>query len=81
MAKKPTKKKIIISKFEVEKNRELWAKVAKENGWYHEPFYIQIWVNKSGTIIDSVSFYPIKKNFVVHYSTEKELTKKEYIIK
>ena len=44
-----------LSKRSIESNRKIWAGVAKENGWYSEPFYIQMWVTSSGTIKDSVS--------------------------
>lgn len=39
----------------IEEHRKFWAKVAKENGWYKEPFYVQVWVDENGTITDSVS--------------------------
>ena len=44
-----------LSKRSIESNRTHWANVAKENGCYSEPFYIQMWVTSSGTIKDSVS--------------------------
>ena len=45
-----------VSKVAIEKCRAFWAKIAKENGWYKEPFYVQVWVDESGEITDSVSF-------------------------
>lgn len=39
----------------IEQAREFWAKVAKENGWHSEPFFVQIWLDKEGKISDSVS--------------------------
>jgi hypothetical protein len=38
----------------IEAHREFWKNVAKENGWYREPFYIQVWTNKDGLITDSI---------------------------
>lgn len=39
---------------EIEQHRATWAEIAKRHGWYFEPFYIQIWHNKDGEIIDAV---------------------------
>jgi len=41
---------------DIESHRAKWAGVARANGWYSEPFYVQVWVNESGEITDSVSF-------------------------
>lgn len=38
----------------IEAHREFWANVAKQNGWYREPLYIQVWTNKDGQITDSI---------------------------
>ena len=38
----------------IEAHREFWANVAKENGWYREPLFIQVWTNKNGLITDSI---------------------------
>lgn len=38
----------------IEAHREFWANVAKENGWYREPLFIQVWTNKDGLITDSI---------------------------
>jgi hypothetical protein len=39
----------------IEDHRAIWAKVAKANGWYQEPFYVQVWRNGEGEITDSIS--------------------------
>jgi hypothetical protein len=39
----------------IESAREMWAGVARANGWYSEPFYVQVWINKRGEIVDSVA--------------------------
>jgi hypothetical protein len=37
----------------VEFHRQLWSEIAKENGWYNEPFYVQTFQNEAGEIWDS----------------------------
>ncbi len=38
------------------RSRDLWAGVAKANGWYAEPFFIQVWFDETtGKILDSVA--------------------------
>jgi hypothetical protein len=44
-----------ISKKELERHRQNWEKVAKDNNWYKEPFYIYAWVDESGKIVNSVA--------------------------
>jgi hypothetical protein len=50
---------------QMEKHREFWANIAKEHGWYKEPFYIQVWVDAEGSITDSVSFPTLSEDLVV----------------
>ena len=41
--------------------REFWADIARANGWYFEPFYIQVWRNPiTGQILDSVGHEGMK---------------------
>jgi len=49
----------------IEEYRKFWAKVAKENGWYKEPFYVQVWVDENGIITDSVSHRGMTEDIVV----------------
>ena len=49
----------------IESSREFWAKVAKENGWYKEPFYVQVWLNKDGSLNDSVSFANLTQDIII----------------
>lgn len=49
----------------IEQHREKWASIAKENGWYQEPFYVQVWVNEEGEISDSVSFKGMTQDAIV----------------
>lgn len=48
----------------IELKRELWAGIAKENGWYSEPFYVQVWLNGEGEIVDSVSFAGLNRDII-----------------
>jgi len=32
-----------------------WMEVAKQNGWYAKPFFIQVWVDHDGNVTDSVA--------------------------
>ena len=45
--------------------RQNWAAVAKQHGWYSEPFYVMAWVNDTGEIIDSVSYIGIDRDYVL----------------
>lgn len=54
-----------VSKSEIEKHRAFWAKIAKANGWYVEPFCVQVWIDKTGSVTDSVSHIGLTKDIVV----------------
>ncbi|NTU72558.1 hypothetical protein HGB07_00035 [Candidatus Roizmanbacteria bacterium] len=54
-----------VLRTEIEKNRAFWAKIAKANGWYVEPFYVQVWIDKTGSVTDSVSHIGLTKDIVV----------------
>lgn len=41
---------------DIEKHRRFWAGIAKDNGWYKEPFFVQVWATPGGLVTDSVSF-------------------------
>jgi hypothetical protein len=56
----------------IEDCREIWAKVAKENDWYTEPFYVQVWVNHRGEITDSVSFRGMTEDIIVLDNDEED---------
>lgn len=49
----------------IETQRQFWAEIAKANGWYKEPFYVQVWVNEEGEIIDSVSSRNMTEDYIV----------------
>ena len=50
---------------EIEKHRAFWAKIAKANNWYTEPFHIQVWIDKTGNVTDSVSHIDLTKDIVI----------------
>ena len=57
----------------IEPHREFWAKVARENDWYTEPFYVQVWVDpNTDEIYDSVSFRGMQGDIVVYEEQEEE---------
>jgi len=56
---------VTISRTSLEKHRSLWAGVAKENGWYVEPFFVQIWLFADGVVQDSVSFRDMEQDIFV----------------
>lgn len=60
----------------VEEAREYWAKVAKENGWYSEPFYVQVWFEPDGTLHDAVSSRILKQDIIIQM-TQEELEEEE----
>jgi len=57
--------KTVIDEKEFNQHRKLWADIAKKRGWYQEPFFIQVWIDETGKIQDSVSFRGIDKDYVI----------------
>lgn len=57
----PTKKQLKA----LEEARIFWADIAKENGWYEEPFYVQVWMNDNDELDDSVSFAGLKQDILL----------------
>ncbi len=49
---------------QIEKARGKWAKVAKEYGWYTDPFYIQVWI-QNGKVADAVAFKGMTKDIII----------------
>ena len=58
------------SSLTIEQCRQFWAKVAKENGWYKEPFFVQVWVDDNGDITDSVSHCGLNQDYVLNKEDE-----------
>ena len=56
---------VLPSPRQVEDCREFWAKIARENGWYKEPFFVQVWHNAYGEITDCVSYSNLDRDYVV----------------
>lgn len=50
---------------EIEKQRKFWAEIAKANGWYSEPFFVQIWIDEDGNVTDSVSHIGLTEDIVI----------------
>jgi hypothetical protein len=63
-----------ISKLEFDHHKTKWGAVAKNNNWYVEPFFIQVWVNQQGSIVDSVSVRGLDRDYVIDANTDKEIT-------
>ena len=54
-----------VSSMVVDEHREYWAEVAKKNGWYKEPFYVHVWVDKDGFVEDSVSYQGMTEDIII----------------
>ena len=52
-------------KSKVEEARSFWSKVAKDNDWYVEPFYVQVWIDKDGKVLDSVSHRDMTRDYII----------------
>ena len=50
---------------ELERARAFWAGVARKHGWYAEPFHVQVWVDASGAVVDSVSVKGMPQDYIV----------------
>tara|TARA_R100000656_G_C3894909_1_gene117464 strand:+ start:334 stop:570 length:237 start_codon:yes stop_codon:yes gene_type:complete len=59
--KNPTEKQLET----LEEAREFWSKIAKEHGWYKEPFYVQAWINEYGSLDDAVSFQGLDQDIIL----------------
>jgi hypothetical protein len=62
-----------ISRTELEYNRNKWIAVARNNNWYVEPFFIQVWVH-NGEIVDAVSVRGLDKDYVIDATTDEQIT-------
>ena len=49
----------------LEEARGFWSKIAKEHGWYKEPFYVQAWIDEEGILDDCVSFQGLAQDVVL----------------
>lgn len=52
----------------IEVARGIWSVVAKAEGWYIEPFHIQIWLTRDGRIEDTVSYKGMTKDIIIQLS-------------
>ena len=60
----------MVSKQDIEKARKFWAGIAKENGWYQEPFYVIVYVNQKNIVVDSLSNKTLLGDKVIHINEE-----------
>ena len=58
------------SSLTIEQCRQFWAKIAKENGWYKEPFFVQVWLDSDGNVADSVSHQGLTRDYVLNEEDE-----------
>ncbi len=56
----------------IEAMRTIWANFAKKNGWYYEPFFVQVWFDPDGGVVDSVSFRGMKEDIIIEDYVEDE---------
>ena len=64
---KPTKN----FKKDIEIMRVFWSKVAKKNGWYVEPFYVQVWIDlDNDKVVDAVSFQGIEQDILCEHEPD-----------
>lgn len=63
-----------INRQDLEAHRGTWSNIAKEHNWHQEPFYVQVWVNNEGTIVDSTSVRGLNKDYIISYDTDEEIT-------
>ncbi|MBN9397930.1 hypothetical protein BGO17_00695 [Candidatus Saccharibacteria bacterium 49-20] len=56
----------------IEAMRTIWANFAKKNGWYYEPFFVQVWFDPDGEVVDSVSFRGMKEDIIIEDYVEDE---------
>jgi hypothetical protein len=52
-------------KSKVEEARNIWSIVAKNNDWYVEPFHVQVWIDKNGEVLDSVSHRDMLRDYII----------------
>ncbi len=55
---------VLLSPQRLEECREFWANVARKNGWYKQPFFVQVWVDSRGNVTDSVSFQGLTEDVI-----------------
>lgn len=58
---KPTEKQLKT----LEEAREFWSKIAKQAGWFKEPFKVQLWVHENGDMDDCVSFQGLDQDIIL----------------
>jgi hypothetical protein len=54
---------------DINAHRAFWANIARENGWYKEPFYVQVWQDMDGVITDSVGTTALTEDVIIEVET------------
>lgn len=59
-----------LSAAAIEHHREFWANIARANGWYQTPFYVQVWFGPDGAVHDSVASRGMSGDVVLHLTED-----------
>ena len=54
----------------IESHKAFWTALAKQNGWYAEPFGVQFWMDDEGQVVDSVSWRGLTEDIIIRTATE-----------
>ena len=54
----------------IEQSRQYWTVIAKKNGWYKEPFFVQVWLDSQGSVIDSISYEGLDRDIIIRDEPE-----------
>jgi len=61
----------IINQTEIETHRAGWADVARQHGWYTEPFHVIVWLDEqTGEVLDSVSHRGLDRDVIAYADPE-----------
>jgi len=63
---------IFVQPSELESTRAFWKQVATKNDWDADPFYVQVWVDDTGLVKDSVSFKGMDHDIVLPAEEDEE---------
>lgn len=50
---------------ELEAARAFWTQVAERNDWLRTDLPVQVWVDKKGHVLDSVSYQTLKHDIII----------------
>ena len=49
----------------IEHHRQIWEQIAKKNGWYKEPFYVQAWISSDQEVFDVVAHKGLTEDVLI----------------